>query len=79
MIAKDIEKGDFLEKKLGLKEEQILNLQTQVAVRDSVIVAEREIRQTESLIHRKKVRRSSVQSFAVGGTTSAVVLLLLFL
>ena len=40
MIAKDIEKGDYLEQKIGLKDEQILNLQAQVSVRDSVILAE---------------------------------------
>ncbi len=79
MIAKDIEKGDYLEQKIGLKDEQILNLQAQVSVRDSVISAEQQIRQSEHLAHRKVLRARSLQSFAVGGTSSAVLLLLLFL
>ena len=79
MIAKDIEKGDYLEQKIGLKDEQILNLQAQVSVRDSVILAEQEIRQNEHLVHRKALRSRTLQSFVVGGTSSAVLLLLLFL
>tara|TARA_R100001510_G_C7558736_1_gene139604 strand:- start:129 stop:365 length:237 start_codon:yes stop_codon:yes gene_type:complete len=77
MIAKDIEKGDFLEKKIDLKDEQILNLQTQVHVRDSVIMAERGIKKIEMLANKKNVRRRSVQSFAVGGTTSILLVLLI--
>lgn len=76
LIAQDIERGNQSKEILRLKDKQIANLETQIVMRDSVIVSEREIKSRTHKAHQSQLRKRTLQSLLGGWVTGALTLLL---
>lgn len=79
LIAQDIERGEQVKQILRLKDKQLVNLETQILMRDSVIISERDIKSLTELAHRDQLKKRTLQSLLVGWSTGAVAILLVLL